>query len=96
MKARINDITPTPTGLDIDKEVLERMMKDVETEDVYIRSTKDGRIVRAKSQYAKRLIKLDRARFVCTVEEAKEKGITIDSMAELEAFANANKTIIIQ
>src|SRR5690606_16362938 len=89
-------IDPNKTSIDVDKEVLERMMKDVDTEDVYIRSKKDGKIFRAKSQYAKRLIRMDRARFIMTVDEAKEKGITIDHVAELEVFADKNNKIIIK
>lgn len=82
--------------LNIDKAVLERMIKDMDTEDVYVQSKKDGRISRAKSGYAKQLIKMDKARFVITVEEAKKRGITVDHHKELEAFAESNKTIIIR
>lgn len=89
-------IDPTKVSMDVDKAVLERMMKDVDTEDVYIRSKKDGKIFRAKSQYAKRLIGLNRARFVMTVEEAKQRGITIDNMEELQIFDDNHKTIVIR
>lgn len=89
-------IDPNKTSMNVDKEVLERMMKDVDTEDVYIRSRKDGKIFRAKSQYAKRLIRMDRARFIMTVEEAKAQGITTDHIKELEVFADKNNKVIIK
>lgn len=93
MKANLE---PPKFDMNVDKVVLERMMKDMDTEDVYVQSRKDGKVFRCKSGYAKQLIKLDKARFVITVEEAKKKGITVDHHKELQEFANNNKTIIIR
>lgn len=92
MKGKINT---KGVGQKIDKKVVERMEKDMQTEDVYIRSKKDGKVFRAKSLYAKSLIKQNKARFVITVEKAKGLGIGVMDMDKLIEYDVLKNKIVI-
>jgi len=85
-------IDPARVGLKVDKEVLERTMKDETTEDVFVLSKKDGKIYRAKSGYAKLLIRQGKAHFVGTLSFLKAEGIDVMDMDKLRAYYEETKT----
>lgn len=90
----IGKISPDDVGIDVDKAVVERMMKDINTEDVYIRDLKSGKVYMSKSLYAKRLIAKGVARFIITHKEAKKLGIMNDQ-DKLKAYDDEHKITVI-